>query len=819
MTFIDGKIISQSKGRVIFYRIVIILVMLVCTSSFAQNKRPKIGLVLSGGGARGLAHIGILKLIDSLQITIDYIVGTSMGGIVGGLYAAGYSGNEIEKYVLNSDWSEMFLDQPPRERVPYLQKKDDGKFQVELGLKDFTPVIPSGLIYGQNVLLKFSDLTSAFASIEDFDELPIPFRCIAVDLITGNEVVLKQGSLAKAMRATMAIPTVFSPVEWGDSLLIDGGILNNFPADILKQMGAEIIIGVNVGSTLMKKSDLNSIVSILEQTMVLTDYARQNENSKYCDLLIRPELEGYSSADFDAERISEIVRIGNECARINKTKLIEIRKKLEGKIINSALINSLLMDGTQIGTIILSGNHSYNPEYFYELMNLKPNDSLNATKLNDAISKIKTTGIFDSVDVHVFSREGNTVNLWIRVNEHKKPQIFGITVTGNEELSFEFINQLLGLKPAEIFDKEKLNERINEMYGLGYFEEVTYSISPVRDNYIRLHLNVKEKSLRKLKIGFRYDDEYKLVGLLGLQATNILIPGLRSEIYFQFAGLLKFDWILCYPSRTLDKPIFPYLRVAYKNVPIKIFNLETGKNISEYDDKSWLLAAGIGFNMGTIGNLKLEYNHEYMNITPNYEGLDNNFFESWKDKLRKLRAELAIDLLDDVITPQKGIKIDAEWDICLKALGSEIEYHQYQAEATVYKTIADKHTLRLNGYYTNFLHDLPTYKYPFKGGADSFVGLGVNQLAGDKYGYIRFDYIYKYKKDILLKLIFNACTFNIHDYFELGNASKPMYGVGIGVKFLSIVGPFEVIISRGSKSPVQWNNFTTRIYFTAGYKF
>ena len=209
------------------YCLAVVLVVLLATlpSRAAQNPgaRPKVGLVLSGGGAKGFAHIGTLKLIDSLRIPVDYIAGTSMGGIIGGLYAIGYSGIELEKLAERSDWQEIFADEPARPDLPFLQKEQSGRYQLEFGLQFVKPVPPSGLIFGQKVSLLLANLTFPYERVADFDHLPIPFRCVAVDLISGREVVLRKGSLSRALRATMSIPTVFSPVEWGDSLLVDGG--------------------------------------------------------------------------------------------------------------------------------------------------------------------------------------------------------------------------------------------------------------------------------------------------------------------------------------------------------------------------------------------------------------------------------------------------------------------------------------------------------------------------------------------------------------------------------------------------------------------
>ncbi len=723
----------------------------------AQNALPKIGLVLSGGGARGLAHIGILKMLDSLQIPVDFIVGTSMGGIVGGLYACGYSGNEIEKIALELNWPELFSDKPVREKIPYLEKKDDGKFQLELGLDGITPVIPGGMIHGQNIILKFSDLTSAAESITDFDRLPIPYRCITVDLITGKEVILRSGSLARAMRATMTIPTVFTPVEWGDSLLIDGGLLNNLPADIAKMMGADIIIGVNVGTSLRKKKDLRSIIGVLGQTMVITDYSRQLLNSELCDVLIKPELGDYSISDFESERVENIIRLGEQAAQKHKQDLIDLKN-----------------------ACFSAGNGNF---------------------LADSVSGLKPA-IANKM-----------------VTEKRNPVIYGIVISGNRNLPFGFINNLLGLKAGDNFDKQVLHDRIQYLYGLGYFEEISYTLDPVKQNYIRLHINVKEVTLRKLRLGFRYDDAYKLVGIISSRANNIPFAGLRGEFTIQFAGLLKVDWIYFYPSRSLNTPVFPYVRIGYKDIPANIYSLETARRIAQYDDISRIAAAGFAFSIGRIGLLKFEYNYENVNIYPSIEGLNPAYFPTWNDDIRLIRSELVLDRIDDPLYPKSGFKIDAEFNASLKNQGWEWNFYQLQVAADFYQTFGRRHTLRLNGYYTDSRQDLPMFKYPFKGGSNSFVGLEINQLQCNNFSYIRLDYTYQYRKDIFPKLILNAGSYRIEKYMDIEQIDQNLYGFGLGVKFLSIIGPFELIFSQGSKSVGQWDKFVSRIYFTAGYNF
>jgi len=711
--------------------------------------RSKIGLVLSGGGARGLAHTGVLKMIDSLQIPVDYIAGTSMGGIMGALYSIGYSGEEIEQMALDVDWNEMLTDRPSRSELPYLQKRDDGRFQLELGIRDFTPVVPGGLIEGQKISLLFSNLTSRHCAVSHFKQLPIPYKCIAIDMVSGKEVILDHGSLPKAMRATMSIPTVFSPVEWGDSLLVDGGILNNFPADVVKEMGADVIIGVNVGTPLKKKKELGGLIALLEQTLVITDFYRQQENKKLCELVITPELKGHGTGDFDKKSVRRIINLGNRAAKRNKRYLLQIKEK-------------------------------YNLE----------------TEIN-----------YDTVNGDTASKEPDEEHL-----------IDGISVKGNNTVPFLFIHNHLGLQPGMPFDSEYLAKRINELYALGYFDLIAYDIEAVRENYIRINLYVKEKPIRKFRLGLRYDDFYKLVGIWGMQINNFPFAGIWAESTLQFAGIIKYDYRISYPSRTLNLPLIPYFHAGYRQIPLEIYHPKSGRAIASYDDKAWYAGAGIGLRLGNAGIIDTEYSHEYINIKPKYLGLDPSLYPSWKDELRMIDVNFIFDMLDDVIIPRKGLKIASSYTASAESFGSAVNYQQFQVQFDLYKEIKRRHVVRLHGFYTNFTDDLPVYKSVIAGGPDSFIGMKYGQAEARKLYYGRIDYRYEYKKDIFLKLMANTGMYPKNTDWELFD-DKLIYGYGISLKLLSIIGPFELFLTRGSRSIISNTNFASRIYFKAGYYF
>ena len=228
------------KNRLVIF---FLLISVIC---YGQQKQPKVGLVLSGGGAKGFAHIGVLKEIDKVGLQIDYIGGTSMGAIIGGLYAIGYSGEQIEEIILNTDFISMLRDQLPRNSATLFEKEIGEKTVIRLPVKEGALGLPKAVSKGQNILNFLLELLASVEGISDFNKLPIPFFCIATDVESGSAVLLEKGSLPLALRASSSFPTLLNPVVLGDKLLVDGGIANNFPATIMKSKGMDIIIGVDV---------------------------------------------------------------------------------------------------------------------------------------------------------------------------------------------------------------------------------------------------------------------------------------------------------------------------------------------------------------------------------------------------------------------------------------------------------------------------------------------------------------------------------------------------------------------------------------------
>jgi len=291
------------------------------------QEQPKIGLVLSGGGAKGLAHIGILKSLEEAGITPDFITGTSMGSIMGGLYAIGYTADEIKQIALEADWDQLLSNKSSLNEVVIEEKDYYNRYISELDINGFRFELPKGLIKGQKLSNLLSNLTRPVHNLNDFSQLPIPYACVAADIETGQKVVLHSGSLARSMRASMAIPSIFTPVEIDGQLLVDGGIIRNFPVEENLEMGADYIIGVFVGNQLLSRDELKSPLSVLTQSTFIHASFDTELQRKLVDIYIEPDMESYGAGSFTEAKA--IVEIGEKYGQMFLEEFKNLKDSLE----------------------------------------------------------------------------------------------------------------------------------------------------------------------------------------------------------------------------------------------------------------------------------------------------------------------------------------------------------------------------------------------------------------------------------------------------------------------------------------------------------
>ena len=576
---------------------VILATVLMCGSALAQ--RPKVGVVLSGGGAKGVAHIGALKVLEEYGIPIDMIAGTSMGALVGGLYAVGHTAAELDSIVMAQDWNHVITGAPLREEISFEQRRDDAKYlvQVPFGIdwkaafdrkseekepdpdvpgpgspddplhatRDLMRLAPEGgtsgllpmsLMGGQNIYSLLSDCTVGYHDECDFDKLPIPYACVATDLVSGKEVVFNKGVLPMAMRASMAIPGVFAPVKAEGMVLVDGGLRNNYPVDVIRAMGADIVIGVKTPSD-GGDVDLDNVADMLGKVISITVAAKTEDAMADTDILIQPSIGNYGTMSFNTAALRILMDNGEKAAREAAPKLIELRKMLDEKERehDEMFVGPMpaervptkatkLLDTIEISSIRFKGVSEKDEEFVKRYFKLETGKKISISDIEQAVSGLYATNAYNSV---VYSLSG----------DHSP---FGLTVT----LVPNRNNRLgVGLR----FDTEEISSILvdvgfnnNSLYGH------RFDLSARLANYYRFGASYSYRGRNYTKFDVSYnlrhggmrlytDDRDKYSQLDYLQNHFEVALSTRRLRRLQIQGGLKTD---IYDYRThLDLPQIP----------------------------------------------------------------------------------------------------------------------------------------------------------------------------------------------------------------------------------------------------------------------
>ena len=375
------------------------------------RQRPRIGLVLGGGGARGAAHIGVLKELERLRIPVDAIAGTSMGAIIGGLYATGVNAEELEQLVSSLDWTAALSDTSAREHLSFRRKQDEREFPInfELGLRGTELLLPKGVIQGQKLDLLLRELTLHASHISDFDNFPIPFRAIASDIVAGEAVVMDSGDLARAIRASMSVPGVFAPVRVDGRLLVDGGLIGNLPIDVMQQMGVDIIIAVDVEFPLYKSEELGSVLTISEQMLTILirkETLRQIDTLTPSDILIRPELDIYASANF--ADIAETIQPGQQAVldRVERLQELSLPESDWMSYLSQRTLRPNENDELAFVRVVHDGKLS--PKVLESRLSVHAGDKINADILARNAERLYGLQLYEHVGYQLIDEDGGT---------------------------------------------------------------------------------------------------------------------------------------------------------------------------------------------------------------------------------------------------------------------------------------------------------------------------------------------------------------------------------------------------------------------------
>lgn len=409
----------------------IALLLLLSLSAFAQ--RPKVGVVLSGGGAKGAAHVGVLKVLEENNIPIDIIVGTSMGAIVGGLYSIGYSASELDSLMMSLDWTVMMSDRIPRRQRSFDLNQSQNKLllRIPFGAGDYSRLgarkprrnddisllsnLPMALVNGQNIYNLFTRLSVGYQDSLDFNRMPIPFACVAVDLVKKKEVVFHNGNFVDAVRASMAIPGYFTPVRIDDMVLIDGGALNNFPVDVCRAMGADIIIGCKLGALQKEDPEIENIGEMFNELLNLYMYTKLDDAIADTDILITPDTREYNTLSFDNESLRALVDIGEEAAREKQEEISAMKDWLdrsEQQFIGPVQSHQpyrkarrMDRDSILLGHVSFSGLSAKDAQWLFRKSCLKPGAYISGNDLESEIDRFYNTSAYESVTYLLLGQE------------------------------------------------------------------------------------------------------------------------------------------------------------------------------------------------------------------------------------------------------------------------------------------------------------------------------------------------------------------------------------------------------------------------------
>ena len=670
-----------------------------------QRDRPKIGIALGGGGAKGGAHVGVLKLFEELHIPIDYIAGTSIGGIVGGLYATGMTADQLAEAIGNIDWSEALRDKPPRRDLSFRKKEENARYllDLELGIGRDGIKWPSGFISGQNLFFLLQSLTLNVSDITDFHQLPIPFECVATDVGSGEMVVLDSGYMATALRATMAIPGVFAPVSIDDRLLIDGGLVNNLPADVVREMGADIVIAVDLGEELSARQVGASMIQIYQQTMRMLTRPNVKSRLEMADLVINPGVSGFGTMAF--RDIIEIMDMGYEKTSEMTGELSKYSIDPEAYEAHRERQRRDTPEPVTIEFVEFQGNQRVDDRIVENAIFLQP-----GTKISFEMEADDIKNIFES-----------------RSRREKR-----------------ILKQMAEGEPVGL---RSIFLDLRRLYGLGDFQTVDFGFEE-RGEETGIVIGMREKSWGPNYLHFGLEISSDLEGetnlellvnvtktrmnRLGAEWRNDLVLGSNRLIYSEFYQPLSFDgdWFFA-------------PRVTLGDERIKFY--DEGQSVAELNVGGFTGGIDFGRQFNRMAELRLGVDMGREDVTVETGSLPPDLPEDLDlSNIRTggVRLLSRWDTLDNINVPRQGILGKFVAFQSLEDLGADREYLKIGTDSSGFWG---------RGKHTGFLGlqlgwsdgELPVFDTYFLGGLGSLSGYTDRELRGQYVGVGRLGYYHQ----------------------------------------------------------------------------
>ncbi len=727
---------------------------------------PKIGLVLSGGGAKGLAHIGALKVIEEAGIKVDYIGGTSMGAIVGALYASGYSAHELDSIFKVTDFAKLIQDNVPRGAKTFYEKEDSERYALGLPFTNFNVSFPQAISGGQNIYNELVRLLFHVKDVHDFKKLPIPFLCVATNVETGEEVLLDQGYLPEAIMASGTFPSLFEPSEIDGDILIDGGVVNNYPIDKVKEMGADVIIGVDVQHNLSTRESLMSATEILLQINNYRTVNDMKKKSERTDVYIRPNIDEFSVIDFD--RSGEIVESGEEAARV-KFQELQVLAQSQNYPARPKK-NIQVADSLTINRMIIRGNDQYTRGFIKGKLRFNLAEKISFEDLKQGMNNLSATGNFKAIRYELVSN-GLGTDLILSLKEN----------------------------PTKMF--LKLSAHYDDLYKSAALINLTKKNFLMKDDVASFDFILGDH--------LRYNMQYYLdKGYYWSLGINSKFTDFDEEIDF---GLIQSNF---------DIANDPNIR----EITLDVTDLTNQIYLQTVLQEEFAFTIGaehklLRYSTRTLNQLEGEVTEESLIDPPERTFFENsNYFSAF--------GKITLDTYDDKYFPTKGLFFDSDFHLYLFSSDFNENFKEFAVgKAKLGTVIPLFHNLSFNieadggvklgtSGVTSFDFVLGGFGNDFVNNFVPFFGYDFLSLPGNSFvkAYGRLDYRFAPKNHLLLSANFANVD---DDLFRTGEwFTEPTFsGYGIGYGFESFIGPIQVYYSW---TPEIKND---SIFFSIGYWF
>jgi NTE family protein len=711
---------------------------------YPQKSHPIIGLALSGGGARGVAHIGIIEVLENNGIHVERVAGTSMGSIVGGLYAAGYSPQVLSTFFETHDWSDI-LSSNPKRRSTYVSQKEARNWPLlEMRFDRLKAQIPSRWSSGQRVISTLSWLThvSTFECGGDFDKLPIPFRSIATDLNTGNAEISKSGSLARAIQASTTIPLLFDPVAWDNKLLVDGGLINNLPVDVLREMGSDFVIAGAIEESMHPADELKNPLNIADQVTSITMRNITKISREKANFVISPDMDEFSSSDFS--QIHVMIERGRQAAleavpalldslskfkeRYRKISLgeIKISPESEKDFVSGVLKNFISIDSKNSLPRILDGIERLwaTDRYFSIKGEIEEKTGIIRIEATPAprFVSIHTLGknretVIDTTDV--FSFEKNAPLSMGEIISHVTAQLRLIQSEGysfanitSQEMSADndtlkmtvsipslklmvidpniktrpsLITREFDMKPGDFFDMNRVMASVDNLYGTDLFDQVSTDVEPMNGG-VRLNIHLKERNWSMVRLGLRYDEFNNSEGRINILQENILGLGNQLGGIFQVGDRNRLLMVENRSDRVYSS-LLTFSIKAYQHLRKRpLYN--NHQLVSDYNDDRYGVVFSVGQQMDKLGNMEFQLRNE-SSWTRYSDSMKKN---NEHRQFRSIIVRSLIDSYDRYPFPRSG-KLNVVYvENSSKIFGGTEQYVKIFWGNTQVKTFGQKHS-------------------------------------------------------------------------------------------------------------------------------